>query len=183
MFSSGPLVLWVVGEPGAGKTVLCRQILQTAGQPFQLLPQPKWTRAGRYVAAGHYNGERFEGADRVPYNGVRDALEAWREVLCKQGAPTLTLFDGDRFSHGAVVQFFTALPVRLGCALLDTPAEVAEQRRLARGSKQNPAWVRGRRTKAMRFFEAFPGDRARLPLDQHTPEGVLRAMTSVEEAR
>lgn len=155
--SMKPTVLWVVGEPGVGKTTLTRLFLEPNSR---LLAKPKWTIGGSIVAAGHYTGGAFDGADTVPYNGAKAALECWSELL----RPTvfLTLFDGDRFSNANTRAFFDTYGKshRQRCILLSAPAEVALARRVARGTTQNPTWVLGRTTKSRNFFETFaPEDR------------------------
>lgn len=149
-------VLWLVGEPGSGKTTLARHLLGTA---LELIEKPKWTRAPHMVAAGHYTGAPFDGADTVPYNGAADALLYWKENLRSEFP--VTLLDGDRFSNENTVKFFKELaaegvPLRLAAAYVDVPAAVAAARRAARSETvQNAAWVAGRATKARRFFDSF----------------------------
>jgi len=154
-------VLWMVGEPGIGKTSAARELLP---KELQLIAKPKWTleagtgqaTSARVCAAGHYTGALFDGADTVPYNGAKEALEFWRERLSHH---ELTLFDGDRFSNKTAVEFFKGLrnPPRLVCVLFDAADEdLAAGRRKQRGSNQNESWVRGRTTKARNFFDGFP---------------------------
>lgn len=149
------VALWVVGEPGVGKTTLSRALLP---EPRKLIAAPKWTvcEGGRTVAAGHYTGAAFDGGDTVPYTGAIPALEYWREALLAKAE--VTLFDGDRFSYAGAVDFVRRLPVpvELVCLYVAAPDGVAAERRAARGTAQNPTWVRGRATKARRFWESFP---------------------------
>lgn len=151
------VALWVVGEPGIGKTTLAKEILRFAlgnGQyDYRLVEKPKWTvrNDGALVAAGHYGLGSFDGADRVPYNGVEDCLAYWREVLARRREPDLTLMDGDRFSHAGALGWFRAKVDRRAVLLLEGPADLAAARRESRGSNQNAKWIQGRKTKAYRF--------------------------------
>jgi hypothetical protein len=163
-----PTVLWLVGEPGTGKTTLARELL---GPIDGFYEKPKWTLAGvspiasgvgphGVAAAGHYKGTPFDGADTVPYSGAAECLETWRDLLA--GRVQLTLFDGDRFSTGPTLDFFRshAKGHRLKCVHLGDP-EVAERyrsnRELAHKLKpQAAAFVKGRRTKASNFADRFP---------------------------
>ncbi len=165
-------VLWLVGEPGIGKTTLARELLGLYG-PYRVLDEPKqkWTITSdqntekRIAAAGHYTGDTFDGADTVGYSGAEAHLKFWYTFL----APSfgVTLFDGDRFSHAGAVNFFikNEPTQKLVCVRLidDTVVDdLAKKRRAARGSNQNATWLKGRATKARNFYDAFPGRKSTL---------------------
>lgn len=147
-------VLWIVGEPGSGKTTIARELLGPL-EKCRLIRSPKWTVAPhRLVAAGHYTGGAFDGADTVPYSGVREAIEAWRHGLLP--VSDVTILDGDRFSYGGAVEQIAQPGLELCCLYVAPPAHVAEKRRveraLASGAKlQNATWVKGRASKAAAF--------------------------------
>ena len=152
------MILWLVGEPGIGKTTLARLLLALHG-PFHTLTLPtKWTVAPRegMIAAGHYTGGQFDGADTVSYSGVKASLEHWLHDDRRHG---LTMFDGDRFSYAGVVEFFqTKAPEqKLFCAHLTGEPWTAGVRRAVRGSNQNETWLKGRATKVKNFVAKFPG--------------------------
>lgn len=141
--------LFVVGSPGAGKTTFIRGCLLER-DPY-LTPKPKWTVGERVIAAGHYTGGTFDGADTVPYNGVKEALAFWDREFAKK---VLTIFDGDRFSYGDVHGWAQQRGEARALCLRATP-ELLMARRAARGSNQNPQWMKGRETKAVKFFSRF----------------------------
>jgi hypothetical protein len=149
-----PVALFVLGEPGAGKTTLVRALL---GPSLILRQKPKWTISGekRVVAAGHYSGATFDGADTVGYGDVQKTLDYWIEHLLDY---PLAIFDGDRFSHAGALERIERYASPAG-VMLGVSEEAASERRLARGSKQNAAWVKGRRTKAERFAKMLPASR------------------------
>jgi hypothetical protein len=143
--------LWIVGEPGLGKTTLARRLLPA--EP-QLVAKPKWTTGPGIALAGHYTGATFDGADTVGYSGVSAALDFWEGYL--RPRVDLTVFDGDRFSYPGALERVRAAGAECLCFLLYAPPEVGAERRAARGSAQNASWVRGRATKSERFAD-HPG--------------------------
>ena len=129
-----------------GKTTLVRSLL---GPKPKLMRKPKWTIGDHVVAAGHYTGSTFDGADTIAYNGVRDALAVWgvHPLLNKP----LTILDGDRMSNKTALEILS--PVRKAVILLRAGSEVTQGRRDLRGSNQNQTWLKGRITKSKRWYE------------------------------
>lgn len=166
-------MIWLVGEPGIGKTTLARRLLGPS--EIELVDRPKWTRTRHTYAAGHYTGQTFDGADTLSYSGGAAALEWWAAAPARP----LTLLDGDRLSTGNAVTFVRALPnVWPLCVYLAAPEGVAAGRRSLRGSNQNPTWLKGRATKSARFYESFPGKVLRLDA-MAAPAELCRVVLSV----
>jgi len=153
-----PVALWLVGPPGVGKTTLARKLL---GEVQQIVPKPKFTIAKNGVAAGHYTGAAFDGADTVPYNGAAQVIDLWKHMFCDQ---PLLLLDGDRFSNANSKQAIVAAGAKPLCILLEANEEVLAQRRFIRGSTQDPVWMAGRATKARNFHQSF-AEHERITLD------------------
>jgi ribose 1,5-bisphosphokinase PhnN len=141
-------VVWLVGEPGAGKTTLMRALLAVVDpSTITTIVKPKWTLIQNTIAlAGHYTGKTFDGADTVPYSGAKDAIEYWWTNLshCE-----LTILDGDRFSNAPAWAAFDGYD-RMVVHLRATD-DVLTARRAARGSDQNAIWLKGRATKVNNF--------------------------------
>lgn len=152
-----PQVVFFVGPPGVGKTSLVRKFLGSNDNCYFTV-KPKWTVTvdDKIVAAGHYVGGTFDGADTVPYNGVNQALQFWD--LTFRSKASMTMFDGDRFSHAGVLTFFRERGSRVACVYLKASDETLSERRAERGSKQNATWMKGRASKAKNFSTLFSKD-------------------------
>lgn len=164
-------VLYVIGEPGVGKTALVRWLLRAASErhtnhaggrawTYTEPPAPKWTAAGITFAAGYYKGEAFDGADTIPYNGARAALEHWHTHIAPHAE--LTILDGARFSTRTSLANLRGYGAQVLGVHLVAPLEAIE-RRAKRAEKagtalQNPAWIKGAATGA-RNFAALIGAR------------------------
>lgn len=147
-------VLWVVGEPGVGKTTFCRALLASYGTASA--PRDSWTEFGPEAAAvGSWLGGKFDGGDTVPPSRIFPALQTYRERFVDR---KLVLFDGAKFSNRnavlAVADGSRVLGARLLCVHIVGPLSAASGRlqRVAAGAReQNPSWIRGRRTAAANF--------------------------------
>jgi len=146
------IVLFVLGPPGVGKTSAVRHLLEPNSV---LVENPKWTVGNKVVAAGHYKGHAFDGADTVPYNGVHDALMYWENFFLDH---KLTILDGDRFSYPNAREFFLSRAEMVCAVLLRADDDNLARRRHERGSHQNQSyqsWLKGRATKSERFYNIF----------------------------
>ena len=118
-----------------------------------------WTLVPGVAAfAGTYDGNPFDGADRISYSGALDALRFWRAKL--DHVP-LTFLDGDRFSDTRGWEFVQAYDP--WCVFLGTDpvtlAKNTEARERVTGKVQNPTWVKGRITKCQNFAARFRPER------------------------
>lgn len=158
-----PTLVYVIGEPGVGKSTAMRTA--TAGLPRTFLPAQVGGVAreillnpNTYQVAGVELGFRrsggFSGTDALAMNAVVGACAYLRSGRAEQESQ-LILGEGARLG---CARFLTAAvnagwSVRLVHIL---GAEVAAERRRARGSKQNESWVKGSATRAARLSSQPP---------------------------
>jgi len=150
--SRKPIVLFIVGPPGAGKTTAVRRLL---GEFHTLNQRPKWTLAsGRSICAvGHYTGAVHDGGDTVPYSGAREAIRYWADNLAADYR--YTLLDGARMATRPTLDWLQGCHVQADIRLAHVVADQAQldARCLARGTGQNVSWRKGARTRAWNFTQ------------------------------
>jgi hypothetical protein len=170
--------LYIVGEPGAGKSTLVGAL--TDGAPFGMGTKPLahviYPEAG-VVELGVRRAE-FSGTDGLAMSAVVPAEEWVRDDNPFTGPGNLLLAEGDRL---ACDRFFEAL-VGAGWDLrivrLATPPAEAARRREARGSAQKEAWVKGRITKVARLTERW-ADHVVALTGHGTPEELVHDLAPV----
>lgn len=141
-------LLYVMGEPGIGKSTTVRAL--KGEQAYEDFDHPFYFR--RYDC-----GVVELGADRKDYPGTDSlGLDAQPKVVgwMESIRPSLVLGEGDRLGNGAFFDSMRALGYTLWLYHLEGE-DLALERRAARGSHQDEAWIKGRRTKfkdlAIRF--------------------------------
>jgi ribose 1,5-bisphosphokinase PhnN len=147
-------LVYVIGEPGAGKTTLMDEVLagwtripQAAPIPHELLTNWQGQLMGAHL-----------GRHRPPFGGT-DALSMsiQPQALAWIAGTTypLVLAEGDRLANARFFDTVRLVGVELTVVLLDTPPAVAAQRRAARPGSQQASWVQGRITKTARLADAY----------------------------
>jgi len=146
-------VLWIVGEPGVGKTTVARKLLELYGEKSWEKSLPKWTGFGSEVAtAGWWRGETFDGSDTLPISQIKYSMQYWADELKHI---KLAVLDGDKLANKGAVRVAVEQNAQLFAVNIIGEQQAAE-RRLARGSKQDETWIKGRRTKSSNFYRFLP---------------------------
>lgn len=151
-------LLYLIGSPGSGKSTLfaellkgleCRIGLRSSDNPVP----PHVVYPGHAVQLGAVR-ESFSGTDAMAMN-VQPSVLKWLMPMnyFYSGLPVIA--EGDRLANAAFFNQVVANGVNLSVLLMDCPEEEAVRRRAARGSNQNPSWLKGRVTKVQRLSDSF----------------------------
>jgi adenylate kinase family enzyme len=145
--------LYIIGEPGAGKSTLVEAM--THGLKPAELDVPfacRWYRGMDLLELGKRRKD-FSGTDALPMN-VQPVVEQFLAEHDNQ--PAFLLGEGDRLGNSKFFSFLRQIGYDLRIIYLDAGGE-ALKRRIERGSSQNEAWLRGRATKVKRLAMTEPG--------------------------
>lgn len=138
-------VLYLIGEPGIGKTSAMRELTDRLG-PSVEMTKPFAHRMGDLWAEMGRRRGTFSGTDSLSMSVQPLAIE-W---LRSRPAP-LVLGEGDRLGNASFFdQVSTFADLRI-VGLVGAPG-VAARRRELRGSEQDPQWLRGRMSKVERLL-------------------------------
>lgn len=158
MTTTRPLMLYLVGRPGAGKSTLMAAL--TAGLPFVERKQPvaHLDYGGRVVQLGR-NREGFPGTDTLGMASIV-TVQSW---VSSNERPMVLLGEGDRLATPKFFDHCRAAGYETTVVGVVSPNDTVQQRRAARTDwHPNEAWLRGRDTKAAKLCAAadlvVPGD-------------------------
>lgn len=141
--------MYVIGEPGVGKSTLLRTL--TAGMNYEDLARPFAMR--RYtngvIALGR-DGVEYSGTDTLAFN-VKDQVLGW---LGHYAGPRLVMGEGARLANAPFFQAVIDLGYELHLYHL-VGAGMAHERRSDREKPQKESYAKGRRTSARYLADAF----------------------------
>jgi len=146
-------LVYIIGAPASGKTSVMRQIVGKFKKEEILQP---------FAHTIYENGLIQLGRDRMPFGGT-DALSmsvqpkviAW----LAEKTPQWVIGEGDRLTNRKFFKAVKEIGYDLAIWYLDTPQWEADERRRARGTRQNMTWVRGRERKVANLIDLIHPDR------------------------
>lgn len=147
-------LVYLVGPPGVGKSTVMSLLTRDctvqhqATKPFayDVLLTPEATRA---VRLGAIRPDGFSGTDALSMN-VQPKVLNW---FLSSPPFTLVLGEGDRLGNVKFVEGVLGMGWNVHLICLAATAQELAYRRRARGSNQNPGWMRGRQTKVDNLVE------------------------------
>jgi ribose 1,5-bisphosphokinase PhnN len=155
------ILLYIAGPPGAGKSTLmaeltrhCDRLTATGPVPHDLLCRPRDDDQNADVAVeiGRRRAS-FSGTDALGMSIQPRAIE-W---ISTRPHP-LVLAEGARLGTTGFLLAARRAGYRVILVHLYCPPAVLEQRRAQRGSNQNPVWMKGATTRALRLVERVQFD-------------------------
>jgi hypothetical protein len=137
-----PRLVYVIGVPGSGKTTAMRAALSgylasPRQRPFAHVDY----ELGEIRMLGRWR-DGSSGTDALGLN-VQPTVVEWLERL----GSGVVVGEGDRLGNRSFLEAVRRLGIETTVVMIDVPLELAESRRVQRGSRQDGAWVRGRITK------------------------------------
>lgn len=146
---NGRLLCYLIGPPGAGKSTLMADLTRHCARLPAPRPVAHEALMRHDVMIGAEIGRRrdtFSGTDALPMN-AQPAACRW---VAKRPYD-LMLAEGARLATTGFLLAARAAGYRVLVVALDAPETVLRDRRTARGTAQNPAWVKGASTRARRL--------------------------------
>jgi dephospho-CoA kinase len=134
-------LLYLIGVPGCGKTTLARELV--LGRRRRVRPHP-------FAHTLYEDGLVQLGRDRAGHGGT-DALSMSVQprvvAALESGLWQRVLGEGDRLANRAFFDAAMVAGYHIDIALIDVPAELAAERRAARGTHQDERWLKSRESK------------------------------------
>jgi len=152
-------LVYLIGEPGAGKSTLVRHLL--AGLDAEAVSKPFAHTLYRVdgqirIAQLGADHDTYPGTDRLSMGVLPKAVE-----FVAESTIPIIIAEGDRL---ATTKFLDSAAKTREVTLVLCHADRAllEQRRAIRGSNQNDTWLRGRQTKVHNLWTRWTGEKLRI---------------------
>lgn len=148
-------LVYVIGEPGAGKTTAVEAVCAPY-TPIDLenpIPHRAWMDGATlaFVTLGRHRPP-FSGTDTLGMS-IQPAATRW---LAHDASPATVLAEGDRLGNAKFFRAMIDAGRDVTIVHLAVPEDLAATRRAARGTEQNATWLAGRRTKVANLTNSHP---------------------------
>lgn len=141
-----PRLVYLIGEPGAGKTTTVDAATAdlTPVDALDPVPHRAWFSGEhlRFLTLGRHRPP-FSGTDTLGM-AIQPVVLGWLKHI---NAPITVLAEGDRLGNRKFFREMTGAGWEVEVVHLVVPPHLAAARRAARGTTQDERWVAGRRTK------------------------------------
>lgn len=144
-------VVLVAGEPATGKSTLATSVIKSLGLgvPFKDGLVVGTKHGFTYVLGVYGAGEGFWGTDRLSM-ALMPQLKQW---LGQREPYEAVFMEGDRVTSKDFIDHLRTLG-DLTVIVLTASDFILEKRQKARGNKQSPTFLKGRRTKINKIVDA-----------------------------
>ena len=145
-------MLYIIGFPGVGKSTVLEAslppVVRQLNHPvkhvlYQDSPNPT-------IQLGQIR-DGFAGTDALPMNAQPKVID-W---LSMRGDDQLVIAEGDRLGNKKFFNAMTAAGWKLNIVMIAADDADVQARRDARGSDQNPVWLKGRETKVRNLRDSW----------------------------
>lgn len=147
-------IIFIIGEPGSGKTTLMRRLMNEVGgfEPhFKEYPLIDYHRSGNVYILGKYeDGELFAGTDRLSMACQPNAVQ----FLSELPEDSVVLIEGDRLGNRSFIEHCESKYATM-IVYLKTKPETRTLRFDERGSEQTEQFLKSRETKLKNLRSNF----------------------------
>tara|TARA_B100001939_G_scaffold114803_3_gene99301 strand:+ start:516 stop:1103 length:588 start_codon:yes stop_codon:yes gene_type:complete len=137
-------VTLIGGEPCTGKSTLMKKIIKDhkIDKDFEHGKLLKGHQSSDFVIAGLYEGQLFDGTDRLSMAVQPVFIDYIKKKMDKKHV----LLEGDRLFKPSLIQFMFELPIDFRLIILHVDEEIKKQRHVDRGDNQTEKWLNAKKT-------------------------------------
>lgn len=166
-------LLYIIGEPGAGKTTVVKRLTRSVPFEVRTVPYVSWTQySTRLVQVGHDRGT-FGGTDALGMASQKHVL-GWLDYHLSEDSFKYVLAEGDRLANGKFFEAIHEMGIHFTVACIQAEPELLQERREKRnaeiGKAQDERWLKTRATKVRNLAERWVAPEWTLDASLPVPE-------------